>query len=109
MRQQAIAPSGFRIELRNVGERKDIHGIEEARKRTCCSGRQRKPIVKAAAAAACDMRHHSIEHLAMTLVLVESIVKIRPKESAALRNSECNSALHRPWIQGKLGRRPVLQ
>src|SRR5262249_28106311 len=84
VREQSVAMSGFRIKLFHIREWKDIDGIKETRKRSGGSAGQRKPIIETSAAAACDVRHHSIEHFAMGFVFVKSVVEIRPQKTSAL-------------------------
>ena len=82
--EKTVTPSGFGVQLLDVGEGKDIDRIEEARERTSRSRGQRKPIVKTSTASAGDVRHHAIEYLPMRFILIETVVEIRTEKSAAL-------------------------
>ena len=48
----------------------------------------REPVIEAAAAGSCHVRDDAIEHLAVGLISIESIVEIGPEETAALRDAK---------------------
>ena len=94
-RQQPVLFAGLRVGLRSVREWEDVGRVELVEKRMAVARRLREAQVEAPAAAAGNMRHHAIEHLAMLLVFVEPVVKVGPQEAPALRHTERDCALNR--------------
>ena len=109
VREQAVGDTRLRVALRDVGERKDVGRIEEVEIRVAVPRRLREAVIEAAAAGARHLCDHAVEHLAVAFVLVEAVVEVRAKKSAALRNAERQRTVYRAGRNRQRAGRRVLQ
>src|SRR5207244_3581223 len=85
------------IGLSRVGEREDVGRIEEVEEGMSVARGLRETMIEAAAARACHVGHDAVEDLAIAFVSIESVIEIRAKKTAALRDAERERAIDRPF------------
>ena len=109
VREKAVGDTRLGVALRDIGERKDVRGIEEIQVRVAVPGGLCETVIEAAPARSGNLSDDAIEHLAVAFVPVETVVEVSSEKSAALRNAERQRAVDRPGRNRPRAGRRVLQ
>ena len=95
MRQQAVLDAGLRVGLFEIGKGENIHRCERVREGVAIARRLGETHVKAAASTARYVNQHAIEHFAVALIAIETVIQHGAEEAATLRDAESVGALQR--------------